>query len=57
MLMHQPGWEIIRDTNNRYWLKPPADRDPQRRPIEMPSKNPLIAAMKHEHKSEQQLAS
>jgi Domain of unknown function (DUF222) len=62
MLMHQPGWEIIRDTgqidgNGGYWLKPPANRDPQRRLIEMPSKNPLIAAMKHAHQTEQALAS
>jgi hypothetical protein len=62
MLIHNTGWEIIRDTgqidgNGGYWLKTPKERDPQQRLIEMPSKNPLAAAMKHAKKSEQALAS
>jgi hypothetical protein len=52
MLIHNAGWEIVRDTGQidgrgGYWLKPPKERDPQQRLIEMPSKNPLAAAMKH----------
>jgi hypothetical protein len=68
MLIHNTGWEIIRDSNGGYWLKPPRQRDPQQRLIEMPSKNPLLAAMSHAQnadnthtdvtqKSEHQLAS
>jgi Domain of unknown function (DUF222) len=67
MLVHNKGWEIIRDTvqtgdAGRYWLKPPREQDPQQHLIEMPSKNPLITAMKHTHATEttqadQQLAS
>jgi hypothetical protein len=52
MLIHNNGWEIIRDTGQidgrgGYWLKPPKERDPHQQLIEMPSKNPLIAAMRH----------
>jgi hypothetical protein len=52
MLIHNTGWEIIHDTalpdaHDGYWLKPPKERDPDQTPIEMPTKNPLIAAMKH----------
>jgi HNH endonuclease len=57
MLIHNTGWEIIRNTAQTgtrhhedasgYWLKPPKERDPQQRLIEMPSKNPLITAMTH----------
>ena len=47
MLMHNGGWEILRDDGDGYWLKPPKERDPQRRCIEMPSRNPLVAAIRH----------
>ncbi|HEX4057095.1 MAG TPA: hypothetical protein VHX87_02105 [Galbitalea sp.] len=30
-----------------YWLKPPKTLDPHQRSIQMPSNNPLVAAMKH----------
>jgi Domain of unknown function (DUF222) len=46
MLIHKQGWEIIRDDSGRYWLKPPKERDPAQTLIEMPTKNPLVAAMK-----------
>jgi predicted restriction endonuclease len=51
MLLHNNGWEIIRDTTEKYWLKPPKEQDPHQTLIEMPTKNPLIAAMKHAHAS------
>jgi hypothetical protein len=59
MLIHNQNWEIIRDTaqsdgRSGYWLKPPKKRDPQQALIIMPSKNPLIAALKHTRQSEQQ---
>jgi Domain of unknown function (DUF222) len=57
MLIHNQGWEIIRDNHGGYWLKPPKTRDPRQRLIEMPSKNPLIAAMQHARKADQTLAS
>jgi hypothetical protein len=57
MLIHNNGWEIIRDDEGRYWLKPPKERDPQQRLVEMPSKNPLVAAMTHARKTDQALAS
>ena len=47
MLIHNKGWEIIRNADGRYWLKPPKERDPRQRLVEMPTKNPLVAAMKH----------
>lgn len=46
MLLHTNGWEVIRDRGT-YWLKPPPTIDPEQTLIEMPSKNPLVAAMKH----------
>jgi hypothetical protein len=46
MLLHAGSWEILRQDNG-YWLKPPKERDPQQQLIEMPSRNPLVAAMKH----------
>ena len=62
MLIHNQNWEIIRDNQpinsaHQYWLKPPKQRDPAQTPIEMPTKNPLLATMKHAHQSEQQLVS
>ncbi len=52
MLIHNKGWEILRDNNGRYWLKPPKERDPHRRLVEMPTKNPLVAALKHANKDQ-----
>jgi Domain of unknown function (DUF222) len=46
MLVHNKGWEIILDAAGDYWLKPPKERDPRQALIAMPSKNPLVAAMK-----------
>jgi hypothetical protein len=57
MLIHNNGWEIIRDDAGRYWLKPPKERDRGQTLIEMPTKNPLVAALKHTQRAEQQLAS
>jgi hypothetical protein len=45
MLIHDSKTEVIRDRGT-YWLKPPKSVDPTQRLIEMPSKNPLVAAMK-----------
>jgi hypothetical protein len=47
MFIHDKGWEIIRQPGpggGTYWLKPPKKVDPEQRLIEMPSKNPIIAA-------------
>ena len=46
--IHDKGWEIIRGADpGSFWLKPPAHVDPERQLIEMPSNNPLVAAMRH----------
>jgi hypothetical protein len=45
MLIHDTGAEIIRD-GGTYWLKPGRSVDPAQTLTEMPSKNPLVAAMK-----------
>jgi Domain of unknown function (DUF222) len=47
MLIHTKGWQIVRDPSGEYWLKPPKQRDPNQALLEMPSRNPLVAAMKH----------
>lgn len=51
MFIHNKGWEIIRGESGRggptYWLKPPKWLDPGQFLIEMPTRNPLVAAMKH----------
>ena len=57
MLLHNKGWDTIGDDNDRYWLTPPKERDPGQHPIEMPSKNPLVAAMNHTRQTDQQLVS
>ena len=44
--IHKHGWEIIRN-DTTYWLKPPTTIDPTQTLIEMPTKNPLAAAMQH----------
>jgi hypothetical protein len=44
MLIHELGAEIIQD-GAKYWLKLPKSMDPAQTLIEMPSKNPIIAAM------------
>jgi hypothetical protein len=59
MLIHNTGWEIIQNTrqnNNRgnYWLKPPKEQHPNQQPIEMPTKNPLIAATEHSRRTQKQ---
>jgi hypothetical protein len=48
MFVHDKGWEILRDDGpggGSHWLRPPESVDPERQLIEMPSKNPLVAAM------------
>jgi hypothetical protein len=49
--VHEKGWEIIRgagpDGIETLWLKPPARVDPDRVLIEMPTKNPIVAAMNY----------
>jgi len=45
MLIHETHSEIIRE-GGTYWLKPGKILDPTQTLIEMPSKNPLVAAMK-----------
>jgi hypothetical protein len=51
MFIHNGGWEIIRGPGDpgggMYYLKPPLSVDPNQVLIEMPSKNPLVAALKH----------
>lgn len=46
MLIHNNGWAIVPDTGT-HWLVPPSDIDPQRTPLEMPTRNPLVAAIRH----------
>ncbi len=48
LLFHNNGWEIGRDQNNRYWLVPPPERDPNQIPIELVSKNPALRDLKRE---------
>jgi hypothetical protein len=38
LLFHNNGWEIVRDPDSRYWLIPPRERDPDRKPIELTKK-------------------
>jgi hypothetical protein len=45
MLIHNNNWQILR-RDGTYWLRPPATVDPEQRPTEMPSKNPLVAALR-----------
>lgn len=50
MFIHAKGYEILRKDGpggGTYWLKPPLTIDPEQRLIEMPSKNPLVAAMNY----------
>jgi hypothetical protein len=49
LLFHNNGWEIQRDKNSRYWLIPPAERDPDQTPIELISKDPAIRDLRREH--------
>ena len=44
MLIHNNDWEILR-RDGTYWLRRPKSIDPSQTLIEMPSKNPLVAAM------------
>jgi hypothetical protein len=46
MLIHNNSWEIKRDDESRYLLIPPPGIDPDQIPIEMPSKNRLVATMR-----------
>jgi hypothetical protein len=39
LLFHNNGWEIRRDDLRRYWLVPPGDVDPARKPRELVSKS------------------
>jgi hypothetical protein len=52
MLIHNNDWEILRRPalsspkgTATYWLRRPKSIDPSQTLIEMPSKNPLVAAM------------
>lgn len=51
MFIHDRGWEIIRGPGDRgggtFYLKPPPEVDPDQVLIEMPSKNPIVAALKY----------
>jgi hypothetical protein len=44
MLIHELGAEIIRD-GPAFWLRLPKSMDPTQALVEMPSKNPIVAAM------------
>ena len=50
MLFHSNGWEIIRD-GGTYWLKPPRSIDPDQVLLDMPSKNPIVHAVRHAWRS------
>jgi hypothetical protein len=39
LLFHNNGWEIERDKSSKYWLIPPPERDPDRKPIELVPKS------------------
>jgi hypothetical protein len=56
MLIHNKGWQIIRDSNGRYWLKRPQENDPQQTLVAMTSKNPLVEAMTYARQADQALA-
>jgi hypothetical protein len=56
MLIHNKGWEIIRDSDGRYWLKRPQENDPQQTLVAMTSKNPLVEAMTYAWEADQALA-
>jgi hypothetical protein len=47
LLIHNNGWEIYR-TGTDYWLVPPPDIDPERRPRPMPSKSAAMRDLKRE---------
>jgi len=48
LLFHNNGWETRRDPDGRYWLIPPAERDPARRPIELRSKSAAVRDLTRE---------
>ncbi len=45
MLMHSTSWQIQR-RGGGFWLRPPAAIDPGRKWVEMPSRNPMIVAIR-----------
>jgi hypothetical protein len=42
LLFHNNGWEIERDKTSKYWLIPPPEQDPDRKPIELVSKSAAL---------------
>ncbi len=56
LLFHNRGWDITRETLNdggsRYWLTPPAERDPTRTPIELIPKGAALRDLTREQARE-----
>jgi hypothetical protein len=48
LLLHNNHWEIVR-RESEYWLVPPADIDPQRRPRRLRSKSAALRDLQREH--------
>ncbi len=51
LLFHNRGWEIKRDSDSRYWLIPPPDRDPKQTPIELVSKSAAMRDLRREQRA------
>jgi hypothetical protein len=48
LLLHNNGWEIVRDELAKYWLIPPPERDSGQTPIELKSKNRALRDLERE---------
>jgi hypothetical protein len=48
LLCHNNGWEIQRDKGSNYWLIPPIERDPDRKPIPLVSKSAALRDLRRE---------
>jgi hypothetical protein len=46
LLIHNNHWRIHRG-DGTYWLTPPKSIDAGQKPIELPSRTPEVAAMRH----------
>jgi hypothetical protein len=51
LLFHNKGWEIKRDHDSRYWLIPPAERDPKQTPVELVSKSAAMRDLWREQRA------
>jgi hypothetical protein len=49
LLFHNNGWEIVRDRENRYWIIPPTEQDPNQTPVLIETKSRAMRDLAHEH--------